>query len=275
MRQITRLYPFPTHEQRLTGTYLAHRLRDEIKSNGKPFVYANFVTSLDGRIAIQDPKNSAMVVPDNVANARDWRLYQELASQADLIISSGRYLRDWAAGKAQEILRVDDPEFADLKEWRLSQGLSPQPDIAIISRSLDFPMPDVLTAGGRKFLVCTTSDADPVRIREIKSKAAEVIVGGEEGVSGDQMVQSMGELGYQVIYSAAGPQILHLLLVGEVLDRLYLTITHRLLGGETFSSILEGELLSPAAGMHLESIYLDQYALDGLGQLFCCYDQAG
>lgn len=30
-----------------------------------------------------------MMVPKNTANERDWRLYQELAAQADLIISSG------------------------------------------------------------------------------------------------------------------------------------------------------------------------------------------
>ena len=59
-----------------------------------------------------------MMVPKNIVNDRDWRLYQELAAQADLIISSGRYLRDWADDRAQEILQVDNPEFADLKTWR-------------------------------------------------------------------------------------------------------------------------------------------------------------
>ena len=93
-----------------------------------------------------------MVVPKKIANKRDWRLFQELAAQADIIISSGRYLRDWAEGRVQEILRVDDPEYADLKEWRLAHNLSPQPDIAIVSNSLRFPIPDVLTAGGERCL---------------------------------------------------------------------------------------------------------------------------
>jgi len=68
-------------------------------------------TQLDGRIAVPHPTRPGLTVPETIANDRDWRLFQELAAQADLIISSGRYLRDWADGRAQEILRVDDPKF--------------------------------------------------------------------------------------------------------------------------------------------------------------------
>jgi riboflavin biosynthesis pyrimidine reductase len=274
MNNIIQLYPLPGKERPLIGTYLDQELRKYSQTNGKAFVYANFVTSLDGRISIPHPTRSGQMVPSNVANARDWRLYQELAAQADLIISSGRYLRDWADGRAQEILRVDDPEFADLKAWRLSQGLSPQPDMAIISGSLSFPMPEVLTAGGRKVLVFTTANPDPKRVKEIEAKAAQVIVAGENSVEGGQLVQRMSEQGYQTIYSAAGPKVLHLLLVDDVLDRLYLTNANRLLGGQPFSSIVEGELLAPTVDMTLNTIYLDSNGLDGIGQLFVSYDRA-
>ena len=63
--------------------------------------------------------------------------------------TSGRYLREYAEGRAQEILTVyDDPAFADLTQWRREQGLPPQPDLAVISASLDFPVPQVLLASG-------------------------------------------------------------------------------------------------------------------------------
>ena len=121
MNQIIQLYPLPIQERPFEGSYLTHDLKKYSQANGKAFVYANFVTSLDGRIAIPNPETSGMMVPEDVANTRDWRLFQELAIQADLMISSGRYLRDWADGRAQEILRVDDPEFADLRDWRLAR----------------------------------------------------------------------------------------------------------------------------------------------------------
>jgi riboflavin biosynthesis pyrimidine reductase len=271
---ITQLYPLPSQERPLKGTYLAHQLRGYSQTSGKAFVYGNFITSLDGRIAVPHPTRPGLMVPKATANDRDWRLFQELAVQADLIISSGRYLRDWADGRAQEILRVDDPDFADLKAWRLAQGLSPQPDIAVISGSLRFPIPEVLTAAGRKVVVFTTANPDLERVREIEAKAGRVIVAGEQGVAGDQMVQHLTDLGYQTIYSAAGPKVLHLLLAGGVLDRLYLTYANRLLGGQPFSSIVEGDLFAPPVDMGLNSVYFDPQALSGLGQLFVTYHRA-
>ena len=126
----------------LAGLYLSHDVRRQAAAAARPFVYANFVTALDGRIAIPDEKQGGLKVPGSVANDRDWRLFQELAVQADVIITTGRYLRDYGAGKAQEIFRVhDDPAFADLAEWRRARGMSPQPDLAVVSRSLDFPIP--------------------------------------------------------------------------------------------------------------------------------------
>ena len=138
---------------------------------------------------------------------------------------------------------MDDPEYADLKEWRLAHNLSPQPDIAIVSNSLRFPIPDVLTAGGRKVIVFTKTNPDPERVKEIEASAGQVVIAGESSVAGDQMVQQMVELGYQNIYSTAGPKILHMLLDGGVLDRLYLTQVNRLLAGQPYSTIVEESCL--------------------------------
>ena len=87
------------------------------------------------------------------------------------------------------------------------------------------------------------------------------------------MVQHMVEMGYQNIYSAAGPQILHMLLDDGVLDRLYLTQANRLLGGLPYSSIVEGELLDTPVDMRLNTVCFDPFGLDGLGQLFASYNR--
>jgi riboflavin biosynthesis pyrimidine reductase len=274
MSTVTQLYPLPAQEMPLRGLYLGHDVRELAAEMGRPLIYANFVASLDGRIAVPGPTGSGLVVPKQVANSRDWRLFQELAVQADVVISSGRYLRDYASGHAQEILRVyDDPQFADLAQWRVQHGLSPQPDIAVISASLDFPVPGALLAGGRRVVIFTTERADSQRVRELEAHAGQVVVAGETTVSGGRLVQAMAGLGYRAIYSASGPKVLHLLLAAGVLDRLYLTLANRLLGGDSFSSIVEGPLLAPAVGMRLRSAYYDDAALGGLGQLFLCYNR--
>ena len=125
---VLRLYPQPSGEVPLKGLYLDHDLRAAASREDKAYVYSNYVTSLDGRIAVPHPSKPGLVVPENLANARDWRLFQELAVQADVLITSGRYLRDYADGRAQEILSVyDDPQFADLVSWRTQRGYPPNP----------------------------------------------------------------------------------------------------------------------------------------------------
>jgi riboflavin biosynthesis pyrimidine reductase len=270
---ITRLFPLPSQEFPLKGLYLSHNLRENKRDSGESFVYSNYVTSLDGRIAVPHPTKAGMVVPDQITNPRDWRLFQELAVQADILITSGRYLRDYAEGRAQEILRVyDDPQFADLKDWRTERGLSPQPDMAVISGSLDFPVPPALVQGDRNIIVITTSRADPERIKALESQAGKVIIAGEGNINGYRLVESLLEMGYRTIYNTTGPKVLHLLLAAGVLDRLYLSFVNRLLGGSPFSSIVEGEQLDPPADFVLNTIYLDPHALDGLGQLLTSYN---
>ncbi|HFE66661.1 MAG TPA: pyrimidine reductase [Chloroflexi bacterium] len=271
MEGVVQLYPLPAETRPLPGLYLAHNLRQHEQET---FVYSNFVASLDGRIAIPHPdKPEEMMVPPQVANPHDWRLFQELGAQADIIITSGRYLRDYADGRAQEILEVyDKPKFADLGRWRREQGLPPQPDLAVISGSLNFPIPAGLAGNGRNVVIFTTAQADRQRIRELEAQAGRVVIAGEESVDGRILVQQMAQMGYRTIYSVTGPKALHLLLAAGVLDRLYLTLANRILGGRPFASIVEGPLLEPAVDMTLHTLCYDAAGLDGLGQLFAAYN---
>ena len=266
------LYPAPLRDLPLKNLYLSHHIRQLAASTGT-YVYANFVTSLDGRIAITPENSSSLTIPKNVANERDWRLFQELAAQADIIISSGRYLRDWAAGEAQEILQVDDPRFVDLRRWRQQHGLPAHPDIAILSQSLEFPLPKVLTAEGRRMIVFTAGKPDQQRVKEIESNGGQVFITGDGAVDGRVVVKELQDLGYRLVYSAAGPKILHTLLAADVLDRLYLTVTNRILGGTKIATITDGPLLSPHHSLQISTIYLDQHGNDHLSQLFLAFDR--
>jgi len=276
MNELLQLYPPPSREVALEGIYLSHDIRREAAEGGRAFVYTNYVVSLDGRIAVPRRDRPGLTVPKAIANERDWRLFQELAIQADIIITSGRYLRDYADGHVQEILTVyDDPAFADLQAWRSEQGLSPQPDLAVISASLSFPIPPVLLESGRRVVVFTVDGADPARVEALEAQAGEVYAVGATTVDGARLVEKMTELGYRTVYNSTGPKVLRMLLAGGALDRLYLTHANRLLGGEIYSSIVEGELLEPPFDMTLSHLYYDPLALDGLGQMFVAYDRVG
>ena len=269
--EILQLYPPPAVIHTLRGLYLGHDLRGQTDPDA-PFVYSNYITSLDGRISVPD-EDGEQIVPQSVQNERDWRLFQELAVQADLLFTSGRYLRDYDRGKGQEILQVyEDPRFSDLGEWRIDQGLPPQPDLAVISRSADFPIPEALRSGDRRIIVVTTQAASRENLASFKGRA-EVLVAGDAGVDGAVMVRALHSMGYRLMYNATGPQVLHLLIKAGCLDRLYLTQTGRVLGGEEFTTIVEGELLSVPEDFTLARLYFDPTALEGVGQIFSMFER--
>jgi hypothetical protein len=93
------LYPEP-HHHALEGLYLSSELRRCVSSDSV-YIYSNFITSLDGRVAVANKTSGELSVPQDTANPRDWRLLLELAAPADAIIVSGRYVRQLDEGKAQ------------------------------------------------------------------------------------------------------------------------------------------------------------------------------
>jgi hypothetical protein len=104
-KQIFQLYPPQAEGRPLEGTYLEHPLH-ELGSAETPFVYGNFISSLDGRIALMDAAGGTGHLPDELTNADDFRLFLELEAQADCLITHGGFLRSIAAGRLDDILQV-------------------------------------------------------------------------------------------------------------------------------------------------------------------------
>ena len=270
---LTRLFPATGDQLPLTGLYLQHQLHLQGKA-GKPFVYSNFVTSLDGRIALGNPGSKTHTVPAAIANARDWRLYQELAGQADLLVTSGRYFRQSYIGEEQDRLPVGrQAEFDDIHAWRAAQGLRAQPDIAILSGSLDIPVDTLQPYAPRRILVITGDDSNPQRASALQAAGAEIIRAGSGAwVDGRRMIEELAALDYRSIYAIAGPAVFYTLLEANAINRLYLTITQQLLGGTEFDTLTQGPLLSPAPGMSLLSLYHDPHAPEHAGQLLAAFE---
>ncbi len=267
---LTRLYPGPPAEVALRGVYLAHALHRA----DAPMVYSNFIASLDGRIALVEPGSARHRVPAATVNPRDWRLFQELAAQAHVLITSARYFRDLAEGRAQDDLPVSAQEpYADLLEWRLAQGLAPQPAVAVVSASLDLPIPDSVDLQRRAFYVVTGEGADPGRVASLERRGLRVLFAGNgRRVEGRRLVAALVERGYCSQYAVAGPKLLHTLVASGVLRRLYLTHAHRLLGGTGYDTVLEGPALDPPADLRLAALHYDAHAPRGAGQLFGVYE---
>ena len=271
--EVLPLYPMQHAAQPVRGLYLAHRLH-ELGSTSVPFVYGNFVSSLDGRIAVMDSVDSDAL--DGLTSANDFRLFQELHAQADCLITHGGYLRALAEGRLGNVLQVNATgQAADLVEWRERNGLPAQPAIAIASASLDFPVPASIAEHRQALYVVTGRAADPTRVAALRERGLQVIIAGQGTmVEGTPLVRALSGLGYKCLYLVAGPKMLETMLRERELSRLYLTIRHRLLGGERFRTLIDGPRIGEPGNLELRGLYYDSGDGHAVGQWFAQFDPA-
>jgi len=249
---LKQLFPLQ-QELPLQGVYLALNLHQQAKQ-GDVLVYANYIASLDGRIALFDEAMGEYAVPKSIANGRDWRLYQELAGQADVMLTSARYFRQLAENKAQDLLPVGSgAKYADIKLWRERQGLKPQPDVMVLSNSLNIPLTALEKVQDRQVIVLTSSQ-NMSKIETLEN--AGVLVKQTDEVTGKFVRQTLTHLNYRSAYMIAGPQVHSTLMADSCVDELFLTTHFTLLGGTKVSGLVDVDL-PQAQSMKLLSAYLD------------------
>ena len=92
-------------------------------------------------------------------------------------------------------------------------------------------------------------------------------------IGGIARLESMPGGRAELAIAIAGPAVLHTLIQGNALDRLYHTTAHCLLGGTRFDTFVWGAPLEPAFHMPLRAMYFDPYAPEGAGQTLAIYDR--
>ena len=272
-KHLLRLFPTPQKEVPLPGLYLDHRVH-ELGTQSHPFVYANFVSSLDGRIALADTQYGDTYIPKHLMTSSDFRLFMELHAQADCLITHGGYLRALATKRLGNILQVGNhPKFAGLINWRKNNKLTAQPAIVIASASLDFPMHESLKNKQQAIYIATGQHADPYRVDKWKKQGYSLLFCGEDKlVQGASLIQQLGLLGYKSIYLVAGPQMLDTMIRENQLSRLYHTMTHQLIGGKNFRTLLPNAELGVKGNLTLKSLYYDASSPAASGQFFIQFE---
>lgn len=270
---VLQLYPPPHRECAIEGLYLEHPMGHP-EQRDEPFVYTNFIASLDGRIAVEKPDEGRLAAPKAITNARDWRLFQELAARADALIVSASFLRNLAAGTAQDKLPLsDDPIFADLHTWRKAQGMPPQPALVVLTRSLDVPLQELAGITDRAVYFAVGEGVDQDELKAARDAGLRILIAGSgDAVEGKPLIDALAKEGFRHIYSMAGPRVLHMMLKDRVLHRLYLTWFHRILGGQSFDTLLEGDPLVPPVSFLPGALYYDPHGDKGVGQFFGMFD---
>ncbi len=266
--RLQRLYPMPAKSVALTGLYLRHALH----RRSQPCIYANFISSLDGRVALPNRQGVLARMPLAILNPRDWRLYQELVAQADVVLASAGYLNYRSRQTRGVVTLLDAAQDISLREWRAQEGLSPEPALAVVSRELALSDELVRAVLPKPLYIVTSRRAPAERINALERAGAHVLFAGDtRDVAGALLIEALRAANFMRICSVAGPRVLHLLLKDDCLDRLYLTTGLRLLGGCAYATLVEGSLLPDAPAYKLEMLHFDLPDSESAGQLFGVY----
>jgi riboflavin biosynthesis pyrimidine reductase len=270
--RVSRLHPGAGPALPLHGLYMAHKLRER-GSAQHPFIYSNFIASLDGRIATLSPETQRPRPPPAITNPHDWRLYLELAAQADAVITSGRRLRELAENGSDELHCVHETAEGDLGAWRREHQLAPHPTCIVLTDSLELPLAALRQRMHGDIVILSSARAAADDAEALKKANVQLIAATAERVSGNDIRRLAQERGFATVYAIGGPEVLYTLVEAHMLNRLYLTIALKLLGGEDFYSLLRGPALRPPLAFDLHELYFDAPSADNPPLLFASFDR--
>jgi riboflavin biosynthesis pyrimidine reductase len=121
--------------------------------------------------------------------------------------------------------------------------------------------------------VATGEQADASAVRTVgRSMEGVFIAGTGRNVDGRRLITQLVSAGFRRIYSIAGPGVLETLLRAGALHRIYFTQVHRLIGGTSYDTLLEGNLLHPPADFSLQTLYYDPQPGKACAQFFGTYE---
>jgi riboflavin biosynthesis pyrimidine reductase len=191
----------------------------------EPRLYANFVSSLDGVVAIPGETESSHLIA--AGSETDRFVMGLLRACADAVLIGAGTLRDsprtrWTAEHAY-------PPAADLyAELRRRRGRPPQPTLAVLSGggSIDPQHPGL--AGHALIL---TSEQGAARLgRRLPRSATIVPIGGTSPLEPAAAVAALRAGGHELILCEGGPTVFGALVAAGLVDELFLTISPLLAG---------------------------------------------
>ncbi len=232
-----------------------------------PRLYANFVSSLDGVVALESMgAESGSVISGH--NEADRFVMGLLRACADAVIVGAGTLRAdprhlWTPD------HIYPPAAAAYAELRRHLGRSRQPRLALITSRGDLdPHSPALEMGA---LVLTTG-AGRARLHGRLPAASSVVTLGDDGeLDPGQLLDAIHAEGHEVLLCEGGPHLIGNLLVAGFVDELFLTVSPVLVGrGKSGGrmGLVEGAELLPSITRRARLLTLRRHK----SHLFLRYD---
>jgi len=212
----------------------------------EPRLYASFVSSLDGAVAISGEFHTNRLIAEASESQRF--VMGLLRACADAVLVGAGTLHD-APGALWTAEHAYPPAGRLYAELRRRRGRPPQPTLAVLSGSgsIDPRHPGL---GGRTLVL--TSEQGAARLgRRLPRSAAVVPCGGEPVLDPVAAVEALRAGGHELILCEGGPTVLGALAAAGLVEELFLTLSPLLsgrVGSERRLSLFEGAGLSPGRG---------------------------
>jgi riboflavin biosynthesis pyrimidine reductase len=207
-----------------------------------PCVFANFVETIDGVVAMPDIERSNAIVSDE--SDADRFVMGLLRALADVVVvGSGTMLA--AAKGTWRADKVFPPAAEAFAELRRELGKSEHPAVAIVTAGGSFdPTHPVLETGA----VVLTTERAAADIRASVPGATEVVaVNAGDWVDPVGAIAELRARGHDLVLSEGGPTLFTALLAAAQVDELFLTVSPLLAGraGTPRLSLADGAELLP------------------------------
>jgi riboflavin biosynthesis pyrimidine reductase len=189
----------------------------------RPGLYANFVLSTDGVVAVPGNVESGRVISGE--NEPDHFVMGLLRAAADaVLIGAGTFRR--AAGDLWQPRAVYPAAGQDFRELRRRLGLRPQPLLVLVTASgrIDATQPALCDS-----LIITTPLGEG-RLRGALPEGARIAVLDSPRFAGAALLDVLRDEGLEVILTEGGPTLVTQLLEANLVDELFLTTAPRLFG---------------------------------------------
>ena len=190
-----------------------------------PCVYANFVQTIDGVVAIPDlPRSNALIAGESEADRFVMGLLRAFADV--VLVGSGTMLASPAGTWLPE--RAFPPATEEFAELRRRRGQLASPTVAFVSAGGAFdPTHPALE---HQAIVLTTEGAAPELRKRVPATSEVVAVNDGGRVDLLRAVAFLRERGHALILSEGGPTLFGSLLGSGLVDELFLTISPLLAG---------------------------------------------
>jgi riboflavin biosynthesis pyrimidine reductase len=193
-----------------------------------PSLFANFVASVDGVVALDGAGESGHVISGD--SAADRFVMGLLRACAGAVVVGAGTLRAspkhlWTPAK------IFPPAAAEFAELRRTLGLAEQPELVVVTASGEL---DPSTPALRDALVATTPDGG-ARLRGILPETTRIVAFPAGRARPDSMnlrplIELLHAEGHELVLTEGGPSLVGQLLAESLLDELFLTVSPRLFG---------------------------------------------